>query len=453
MSLKQRLISITSFFVVCVCAGLLWNAENEKGAIATNSLKNAKSNHDLMGENGKRNIITKAKPDSDFQNELQKNININIDKAVLDDFLMRWMQKRPKVVMGYILTINDKTFQFNVLVSAMKIWHGEESSALERWLLTVEPSEVLDNAIAGFCHVGSLDLETSLRYAEKINNIEQQERTILMQLKKWVEIDVDATISWVLETNDSYQRFGVDIFQELIGNDFETALFSLSLLSNGDLTISQQVIDLFIAKAHQDINDEGADIDAISMAILLLPHSDFSEMVLLSLGPIVLDQSDIYSSMSFLDELPTGTIQDALQHQLVSLLVERDITTALDYVALMDESENRQQILNTMTIQWAKNDLSAASEWLGSSNIVSTDIILPLVQIAINQKNTDIGIEWLNKIESSEETAEFEFKLAKLMYEEDPYSARKYLQEASQLSQENQTLLLEYIASNEKQEI
>ena len=449
VSSKLRLISITSFSILSLCAGILWCSDNGKVVVAIN----AKSNHDVMVDDVKRSLITKTELESDFQNELTKNININTDKTILNDFLIFWMQKQPKVVMDYILTIDDKKFQFSVLVLAMTIWHDEVPSALEHWLLTVESSDVIDNAIVGLCHVDSVDLAISLRYAEKISNIEQQDRTILMQLKKWVEVDVDATILWALKSNDNYQRFGVGIFQELIRNDFEIALFSLSLLSNGDLTTSRKVMDLFVTKAYQDINDQGADIDAISMAILLLPHSDFSEMVLLSLAPIVLEQNDMYSSMKFLDQLPTGTIQNALQHQLVSLLVERDVIAALDYVALMDESKNRQQILNTMTIQWAKNDLSAASEWLGSSNIMSTDIILPLVQIAINQKNTDIATEWLNKMESTEETAEFEFKIAKLMYEEDPYSARKYLQEASQLSLENQTLLLEYIASNKKQKI
>ena len=450
MSSKQRLIAIISFLILCLCVSILWHSKNGDASVAENPKINTKSNHDVMNNNAKQSIITKTGPESDFQNELEKNININTDKIILNDFLMQWMQKHPKVIMDYILTINDKNFQLNVLVLAMKIWHDEASSALEHWLSTVKSNDVIDNAIVGLCHIDSVDLATSLRYAEKINNIEQQDRTILMQLKKWIEVDVDATISWVLKSDGSYQRFGVDVFQELMSHDFETALFSLSLLSNGDLTTSRSIIDLFVSKAHQSINNENADIESISMAILLLPHSDFSEMVLLSLAPIILEQNDIYSNINFLDELPTGTIKDSLQHQLVSLLVERDVITALDYVALMDESENRQQVLNTMTIQWAKNDLSAASEWLESSNIASTEIILPLVQIAINQKNTDIASEWLNKIQSTEETAEFEFKVAKLMYEKDPYSATEYLQESSQLSQENQTLLLEYIASNEK---
>ena len=378
--------------------------------------------------------------------ELQKEIHSEAEK--IKSKLSFWIKKNPLLVMNYLLTINKNKFQTNTLALAMEIWHKNDKQAFNHWLLTAPTSKTLDDSIVFFCSLNNLPPKTYIQYARSINNINKQDDTTLEILKNWIRYDAEGAILWMIDDYDGYQRFGTESYKAIIEADFNTALLSLPLLHTGDISISKNIIDIFITKLYKSTNNQNTDIDLIKTSLLTLPESDFKDMALLSLAPIIFKLGDAYDGINFMEMIPTGKTRNSLEHNFINLLIEQDATIALDYLSQAD-TENRQKIQNIIITQWAQKDLEATDEWLKKSDINSVDIILPLVQTAINKKKPTIAIEWIERIGGDQETIELKFKIAKLLYKENPQSAQKYLQDISQITNEEKDKIFQYIENNQ----
>ena len=438
---------LTAFMLVaCITTVCFLLIENKNTIAEKPSITPITSNFD--------NILSAHSSDTRKRNgndlllsDLQKKIHANTKRKTLENILTLWVKKNPHTLMNYLLTLRDEKFKITVLALAMEIWHSHEKGALTNWLLSVPVSNILDDAIAVFCTFDTLSLDESVGYARHINNINKQDNATKALLKKWIEIDTTNSVQWMVDDYDSYQRFGVEVYQVILDSDFNRALLSLPLLSTGDLSTSRNIIDIFIAKLYLSDENEDIDIHSIKTSIVTLPESDFKDMALLSLAPVIFKFGDAYDGVVFLKTMSPGPARDSLEHNLINLLVQKDIVIALEYVEQMD-NDNRQDLHNTIIAQWAQKDLLAANEWLKQYDSKSTDFILPFVQTAINQKNAHIAKEWLKKIDKNIDTTEIKFRIAKLLYDESPQSAHEYLQDISRFSEEEKEKLFQYLENS-----
>lgn len=452
MFLRKRLLLIIYISVACIITVCFLKTESKSARVTPPSLTLITSDSDHIVSAyaiSSHNIDTHKRDSSTLLiSDLQKKIHANTEKNNLKNILSIWIKKNPNAVMNYLLALRDDKFKTTVLALAMEIWHRHEENALNNWLLTAPISNTLDDAITMFCTFDKLSLGRSVQYARYINNINKQDTTTKALLKKWIKIDTASSIQWMVDDYESYQRFGVETYQVILDSDFNAALLSLPVLSSGDLSTSQNIIDIFIAKLYLSVDYENIDINSIKTSILTLPESDFKDMVLLSIAPVIFKIGDAYDGMVFIEAMPSGPSRDSLEYNLINLLVQRDVVMALEYVGQMG-NDNRQDLHNTIITQWAQKDLVAANEWLKQSEIKSTDFIMPLVQTAINKKNAEIANEWLKKIDKDHDTSELKFRIAKLLYEESPQSGLEYLQGASQFSEEEKEKLFQYIENNQ----
>lgn len=448
-----------STFIICIFALYLitYTLNNNKESSTENTTLSTQNtiqtNNPESRKTDSRKIDNKKENDAhSLLHDLQKNIRPNTKTEILTNTLSLWIKKKPTAVMNYLLKIDEKKRQITTLALAMEIWHNNDKKAFNNWLLRTDTSNTLDDAIAIFCQIDSLLPETSIEYARNINNVKKQDHVIVELLKRWINADIENAVHWMIDDYDSYQRFGVASYQTIIASDVGTALLTLPLLYTGDISTSKRIIDMFIAKLYQSNNNGNIDINAIKTSLLTTPESDFKDMALLSLAPVVFKLGDAYDGMVFMEMMPAGATRDSLEHNFINLLVERDVIAALDYAALMD-NKNRQEIQHTIITQWAQKDLLATNEWLKKSDINSTEFILPLIQTAINKKNATIAKEWIKKLDDTQETIEIKFKVAKLLYEGNPQSAQEYLQDISQLTQEEKNKIFQYIESNQHNNI
>lgn len=456
MSLKKQIILITSILALCITC-ILWLGMQNASVIPMQKAKRyTQSNNDVENDEANKATTIDINNEASLFDELQKNITPDTEHAILHSFLAHWINKNPNTVMRYILDIHNTQLQLNVLTIALKVWHTEKPSALNEWLLTTTPSNTLDHALIKLCNWEDLKPEVALQYAEKISDVNQRDTATIDQLKEWANIDVDQAVSWTIKNDEIYQRFGPAIYRNIIDTNLDLALSSLSLLVSSDLATSAEIVDLINAKIHQLTNNpEYTDDRWIATALLSLPlaQSEFKDMLFYSLAPTVLKQSDTYNSIAFVEAMPAGPTQDSLQHHLVGLLIEHDVSTALGYVSLITDKEKQQPLISTIVKKWAKKDLLASSDWLASLGTAPSDASLALIQTAIQKKNTSIAKKWVKKIKNSpqntQETTKFEISITALIYEKDPQSASQYLNDIPEISNDDKDILFQYIVNNQ----
>ena len=449
MRLKQKILFIPVTLLAFVCV-ISWHHLLKPDTLLTPHTTDNQINEIFTPEYEEQHQKIASSVKTTSLHELfEKNLTPYISKDTTHQFLKHWVHQNPYDLLGYILQISEAEFQLRTLSEALNIWHSEAPDTLSDWILKTEASSVMTTA----CQTEKLIPSLCIQYADKVSIIEEQNNIIEQQLKHWVTTDAEAAILWSIKSDDNYKRFGVDVFRQVINLEFDTALFSLSLLSGSDYSTSTEVADLFAKKLYQSKNSTESDVSDVANTILSLSDSKFKDMLLLTLAPTVFEFGNTYDSMVLLETMTNGPARDSLQHSFISQLTEQQgVNAALDYLNLLIDDEMKQQLISTMLTQWSKHDIVAAHDWFNSWESASPETTLSLTQIAISQKNIPIATSLLNKItsepENTYETSEYSFQLAKLMYDENPESAINYLQNTLQLSKQNKKLIIDYFVND-----
>ena len=359
--------------------------------------------------------------------------------------LKGWISERPSELLGFILQMRDRELRLKFLGRAMELWHNDAPDALYEWVSTVSGSPPMTE----LCGTESFAPKLCVEYAEKLADIGQQNRIINHQLRPWLIADSDEVIAWLVKGDERYQRFGANVFSALIELDFDTALFLLAQISDRDLSTSTEIADLIVQKLYQTQNS--VQTNASANAALALSDSIFKDRLLLALAPVLFELGDTYNSIVVLDAMSDGSARDALQHNFVRKLTEQQgAEAALQYLAQLNDQRKMQELIDTVMVRRSRDDLIDAHALFKTLNNPHPETILSLTQVAIEQKNIPIAVELLDSLKNTSnniETAEYDFQLARLMYDDNPESAFAYLDANLELSTEDKKALMAYLAN------
>ena len=416
--------------------------------------------HDETANSVKINQLTaeqtaRVKIDSTEQMPFDGNLNVHASDAEMNRFLKHWINKNPHYLAEQIMRIEDEKSRLKILALALKIWHSSDPKGLHNWGATVKANA----SMTTFCRTHSFIPRLCIKYAEQMIGEEPPNNIVEYQLKHWVATDVEGAISWCANDDDSFRRYGVDVFRHAIEIDFDEALFSLSLLISADFETSSEVADLIVKKLYGSRDDRPRgdtknDINTVANSILSLPDSQLRDMFLLSIAPFLFQYGDSYNSMVLLEALSESPARDSLQHSFVGWLTERQgEQAALAYLAQISNREKKQELMSTVVVRWGKDDIFSAHHWFTSWHDAPTETAFSLTEIAIAKENISIAKALLDKIRnetgSKIETAEYDFQLAKLMHKQDSDSAVKYLEQSIGLAKHDQERLKAYLTNGQ----
>lgn len=380
-----------------------------------------------------------------FQSFLRKNLDANTSPDTLYRFLDTWIQKKPREVIRFILSMKETKFQFNTLILAVEIWHKNDPEELDRWFTKAKPNTLL----TALCNSKTFIPSTCILYAERIMDMESRNIIIRLQLKPWTIIDTEKAISWSANNQRNFDHFGIDVYRYSIDINFDTALSSLSVLNNIDASNSSKIADLINKKLYQLKNDIEIYANITATAILSLSDSTFKDTLLISLAPTFFKFGSLYNNMILLESMSDNSVRDSLQHNFVTKLTQqKGAQAALEYLEQSNTGNKKQPLITTVLMTWGQDDIYAAHEWLTSWHEASIETKKILIQIAINQENIDIATALVESIKNSPEhiyeTVEYDFHIAKLMYKQNPNSAIEYLRGITELSNEEKDALVEH---------
>ncbi|MEL0658717.1 hypothetical protein V6255_06130 [Psychromonas arctica] len=363
-------------------------------------------------------------------------------------FFVLWMSKEPESVMAYLLNLKDGDFRFSMLLLAMKAWSDTDSDALNTWLLMTKTGTTLDFVIVELSQNNNISPQLAIQYTEKINEIDLRNKSIDQILQKWVDTDIFDAVDWVSQNNIAYQQYGLPIYSLVIEEDMDVALSSLYLLSDKDPSITAAIIDAITTKTFQLVSEEGFDADNIALALLSLPHNDFSDTIIEAILPLILSHSSTDNTISLIDNISSDEVRDAMQQKMVGILMRSDIPTALNYIDYFESDDKRQQAFDTIINHWAEQDLSAASDWLSSVDIGNSDAGFSLAQIAVQQNDINIAQKWIKEIENNYDVDEMHYLIFNQLYQENTSSAVDYLNDQTDFSEQEIHTILSSMNSN-----
>lgn len=363
-------------------------------------------------------------------------------------FFELWMSKDPQGIMIYLLNLKDKDVRLSMLLLAMATWSDIDSGAFNIWLLTTKTSTTLDLAIFELSQSNLIASPFAIQYTEKISDIELRNQSITHIIQKWISSDMFDAIDWVNQNNLTFQQYGLQVYSLAIEEDIDLVLSSLYLLSDKPISMTAPIVDAISTKIFQLVNEEEFDADNIALTLLSLSNNDVSETIIEAILPLILTHSTTENAISLIDNISDSDFHDAMQQKMVGILMERDIPAALNFIHYFESDDKRQQTFDTIISYWAKQDLSAASDWLSSVDIGNSNAGFSLAEIAIQKKEVNIAKKWVKEIEDSYDVDEMHYLIFNLLYQEDIDSAVNYLNEQTHFSEQEVLTILSAMNDN-----
>lgn len=395
--------------------------------------------------NHKTNKYISDNDKTTFSNFLKKRLGPGTSKDSVFHFLNIWMKKKPKDVLHFILKMKRETLQTNTLTLAIEIWHKNNPTNLSQWFINKKPNK----ALSTFCTSSTIIPEACIYYIEKANNIELKNDIIQFQLLSWVTNDTENAILWSAKSKQNFERFGLDVYRYSIHIDFDTALYHLPTINSVDSTAAPKIADIIIKELHLSTTNTESFSNSAAEAILSLSESQFKDTLLLSLTPKFFKFGSTHNNMILIESMANNATRESLQHNFVSgLVLKQGALFALEYLDQLNDEDKNQQLITTILMAWGEKNLVEAYEWQKSREEITTHTNISLIQMAIRQKNTPIAIELIESIKrnlgSTYDTIEYDFQIAKLIYEKNPASGIDYLRKNTKLSSEEKDSLVKY---------
>ncbi|MEL0629775.1 hypothetical protein [Psychromonas aquatilis] len=363
-------------------------------------------------------------------------------------FFLSWMIKEPLEIMAYLLNLNDDELRFSMLLFAMEAWSEIDPDELNKWLLITQKTYTLDFVIVSLAKNNILPLRLAIQYAEKINNTSLRDKSITEIIQSRVYTDIYSVIELASNNNIVYREYGQKIYELVIKEDIEVALSYTYLLSDKDNSVNASIIDIFIDQTFKLVSTEQFSADNIALVLLSLPHTEFSSKIIDAISPIILSSITIDNAISLIDSISNDGVRDMMQQEMVALLMQDDISSALNYINYFENDEKRQETFDTIIYHWANQDLYAASEWLTSVDISNSSAGFSLAQIAIKQNNIDIAREWVKKIESRYDVDEMHYLIFKELYKKDTDLGISYINDQTNFSEQDIYTILNSMNNN-----
>ena len=193
------------------------------------------------------------------------------------------------------------------------------------------------------------------------------------------------------------------------------------------------------------INDEMIKRNKASIPKLIIHKigNKFNDTIIQSIVPIILPYSNTENMITLIDQIPRGEKRNMIQQKMVRILMNKDIPAVLEFINYFDTDDMRQQALNTITNKWAEQDLLAASDWLSTVDIGTSNAGYSLAQIAVRQKNIGVAKKWVKEVEKTHDIDQIHYAIFNLLYQKDIYSAENYLNSETSFSKDEISTILD----------
>lgn len=359
--------------------------------------------------------------------------------AKLKPLIIEWLTHDSTDLMLAISGVSSSILKQEVLVLTMNLWLDLDANMLFKWLSQRDFDVLLDVALVSLSENIHISESVGINLCQHIFDLDIYDQATTSIFIRWIKRDFDDAFQWLKISDDRIKKYGRKFFGILVQEDLLLAIDSLN-----ELELTQQH---FTKSISDDIQKK------------LLSHA-VSEEIIASISPLLFNPKNHELAKQILPalikQLPPSEAEglvnmldsndkEAMQVYLAYAWAKFDPVAAGEFAQSLSSGARRSESINNVVLEWAKEDIAAASTWLSSVEGEREQAIRTITMTSIENGEIEIAKNWLSQIQSRDSQQEPAFNLIRVIYNTDPASAEEYLRDSSTFSEEEKESVWRYL--------
>lgn len=359
--------------------------------------------------------------------------------AKLKPLILEWLTHDSTDLMLAISGVSPALLKQEILVLAINLWLDLDSDKLFKWLSQRNIDESLDLALISLSENTHIPESVGINLCQYIFDLDMYNRATTSIFIRWINRDFDDAFQWLKISDDRIKKYASNFFNILVQENLLLAIDSLNELDLAQQNLAELMSDEIQKKLLSSVVSE--EIIASILPLLFNPKNNELAKQILSALIKQLPPSQTEELISMLD----SDDGEAMQVYLAYTWAKFDPVAAGEFAQSLSSGTRRSESINNVVLEWAKEDIVAASTWLSSVQGEREQAIRTITMTSIESGEIEIAKNWLRQIKGRDNQQEPAFHLIRVIYDTNPVSAKEYLRDSSAFSEEEKEGVWRYL--------